>query len=134
MEQLSNGTTVTVPDAFIHKDRAVTALIFGIVSLLTAFLPVLSVAGIVFGALAVAKGSKNRHFANEKAIPENGMNVAGFVMGLIGLILSAIMTLVYLFAIAAAFFVIANVSTDAISSATAAITVPGIEIPAITVG
>ena len=47
MEQ--NAASSAPNPEFIHKDQSVTCLIFGIVSLCICLLPVLSVAGIIFG-------------------------------------------------------------------------------------
>ncbi len=88
-------------DEFTHKDQSVTAMIFGIVSALLAWFPTLSIAAIVFGALAVKRSRRNKCFALERAIPENGMNVAGYATGLVGVIAGSVMTLLYLLALIA---------------------------------
>ena len=83
-------------DEFTHKDQSVTAMIFGIVSALLAWFPTLSIAAIVFGALAVRRSRQNKRFALERAIPENGMNVAAYATGLVGIIAGSVMTFIYL--------------------------------------
>ena len=109
MEQ--NAASSAPNPEFIHKDQSVTCLIFGIVSLCICLLPVLSVAGIIFGALAVKKSRDNRALASSSGLPENGMNSAGYVTGLVGLILSCIMSALYLLAIVAFVLLALNVST-----------------------
>lgn len=83
-------------DEFTHKDQSVTAMIFGIVSALLAWFPTLSIAAIVFGALAIKRSRTNKRFALERAMPENGMNVAGYATGLVGVIAGSVMTFLYL--------------------------------------
>lgn len=83
-------------DEFTHKDQSVTAMIFGIVSALLAWFPTLSIAAIVFGALAIKRSRRNKYFALDRAIPENGMNTAGYATGLVGVIAGSVMTFLYL--------------------------------------
>ena len=104
-------TTPSPNPEFVHKDQSVTCLIFGIVSLVASCLPVLSIAGIIFGALALKKSGENKRFALSNGLVENGMNTAGYVTGLIGLIVSCLMTVLYVLAIVAIVVLALNVST-----------------------
>ncbi|MBQ2770815.1 MAG: hypothetical protein IJF41_06215 [Clostridia bacterium] len=110
MEQ--NTASSNTPNVeFLHKDKSVTNLIFGIVSLVISALPLFSIGGIVFGALALKRSAENKSFALTNGLTENGMNTAGYVTGLIGLILSAIFTVLYVLAIVAIVVLALNVST-----------------------
>ena len=82
-----------------HKDNAQTAMIFGILSAALAWVPLLSILAIIFGAMAVSRANKNKKLAQDGGFKENGMNVAAFVTGLVGIIAGAFMTLVYALAI-----------------------------------
>lgn len=131
---VNTGTNVTVSADFTHKDKAVTAMIFGIVSILTAFAPLLSIASIIFGAVALKKSGENKRFALEKGIPENGMNSAGYVTGLVGVILGSIMTLIYLLILAAIIAFAVSAASGAFNSVmSGSISIPAIEVPAISI-
>ena len=87
------------PAEATHKDNAQTSLIFGILSAVLAWMPVLSILAIIFGAMAVSRANKNKKLAQDGGFQENGMNVAAFVTGLVGIIAGAFMTLLYVLAV-----------------------------------
>lgn len=119
MEANTENTNPVSPvnDEFIHKDAATTNMIFGIVSLILSMLPFLSIGGIVFGAIAISRSKKNKAFALEKGIKEQGMNVAGYVTGIVGTVVSSAATLLYLFLlIALVLFAVGFVASGAPSA------------------
>lgn len=80
-----------------HKRDARTAMILGIIGAVLCWYPIGSVAGIVLGALALSRSKKARAAAQAQNLKENGMNVAGYVCGLIAVIAGSVLTLIYLF-------------------------------------
>ena len=73
-----------------HKKDAVTAMVLGIVGLSLAWLGVFTIATLILSIIALVRAKKNREFAQSAGIPEVSQNKAGFICGLIGLILSAV--------------------------------------------
>ncbi|MCM1307479.1 MAG: hypothetical protein NC223_02650 [Butyrivibrio sp.] len=73
------------------KGKQIASMICGIMSLIWAWASYGAVVGIVLGIVAVvlSSGVKN-------AGAENGMSKAGFICGLIGIILSAVMLIVWI--------------------------------------
>jgi hypothetical protein len=73
-----------------HAPGAVASLVFGILALITWFVPML---GMLLGALAIA--SSRRATASFSSMPETyqsgGLHTAGLVTGIIGLVLSTLM-------------------------------------------
>lgn len=93
----------------------IAALIFGIFSLVFAFVPFISYAAIVAGAIAVilAVVGLTRKFRGR------GTSVAGLITGVIGLVLAIVMTTMY----AAVFFGISKAVDDTNKAAAASHTV-----------
>lgn len=73
------------------KGKQIASLVCGILSLIWAWASYGAIAGIALGIVAVvlSSGVKN-------AGAENGMSKAGFICGLIGTILSAVMLVVWI--------------------------------------
>ena len=94
-----NPTPVLTPDEQVHKKDAVTAMVCGIIGLVLSWYGVVAIAGLVLSIIGFVRAKKNRAFAQEKGIKENGMNNAGYICGLIGLILSVVSLVVAVLAI-----------------------------------
>ena len=86
-----------------HRKDAVTAMVLGIVGLALAWLGVFTIATLILSIIALVRAKKNREFAQSIGIPEASQNRAGFICGLIGLILSAIILCAAIFACIVAF-------------------------------
>lgn len=73
------------------KGKSIASLVCGILSLIWAWASYGAIAGIALGIVAVvlSSGVKN-------AGEENGMSKAGFICGIIGTILSAVMLIVWI--------------------------------------
>lgn len=112
-EYVPNPAPVSSDAAAEHKKKAQTAMILGIIGCICVVYPVLSVAAIVLGALALYYRSEALRAAEAAGIKENGMGVAAFVTGLIGTIGGAIMTLLYLVALILFVFVVRTVVVEA---------------------
>lgn len=76
---------------------AVGALVCGIISLVLSNIPFACFGGIVLGIIAIIKGAKARKYGPQN---KKGMATTGYVLGIIGLIISIIMTLVTILLIA----------------------------------
>jgi lysylphosphatidylglycerol synthetase-like protein (DUF2156 family) len=75
--------------SYQKKDNSsITALILGILSLVCGITGVASLAGSIMGIIGIVQGNKNRKFDSEAK--------AGFVMSIIGLILSSIVFIFFL--------------------------------------
>ena len=85
-----------------HKKDAVTAMVLGIVGLALVWYGVFTIGTLILSIIALARSRKNREFAQSIGIAEAGQNKAGFICGLIGLILSV----AFLFALIVACVVI----------------------------
>lgn len=81
------------------RRKAQTSMILGIIGCVCMLYPVLSIAAIVLGALALNYRSESNRIALAAGIKDNGMGTAGFVTGLISTIGGALVTLLYLIAL-----------------------------------
>lgn len=116
MEQNSNpsGYQPLTREELDHRDRASSAMILGIIGVALFYWPVLSIASIVLGAIALRRSMKNRDDARAAGVKECGMNVAGYVSGLVSVIGGSLVTLFYLVILFAGVAFVSLLSTNAI--------------------
>lgn len=90
------------PNDKIPVPKGVVALVFGIVSISTCYSLVI---GIVFGILAMSMGGKavKLYNANPGMYKEGSFKMAkiGKILGLVGLIISGVLALIWIFALIA---------------------------------
>ncbi len=92
MEYNPNPVVNAVPTpAEQHRKDGVTAMVLGIIGLALSWWGVLTVAGLILSILALSRAKKNREFAEHQCLMEAGQNKAGYICGLIGVIVSAVM-------------------------------------------
>ena len=96
-----NPNPALTPDEQLHKKDAVTAMVCGIIGLVLSWYGIFSIAGLVLSIIGFVRAKKNREFARARGIRENGMNNAGYICGLIGIIISSIAIVVSILAIVA---------------------------------
>ena len=82
-----------------YNDRATTAMVLGIIGVAVFFLPVVNIAGLVLSIIALVKARQNRAFAAQHAIRESGANTAGYVCGLVGVIIGGAGVLITILAV-----------------------------------
>lgn len=88
------------------KDKAITSLVLGIVSVLSCFTGIGAIVGLVTGIIGLV-------FAN-KAKKEGyygGMQTGGFVSSLVGLIISALALVISIFVIGSIFSLLSEATT-----------------------
>ena len=88
------------PQQELSKKPAITAMVFGIVAMVLACFPFISIGGIVFGIIGRVKCN------NESArnVPQTyGFLKSGRICAMVGIILGAVMTALYLILLAASF-------------------------------
>lgn len=71
------------PEQQTHNKSALTAMVLGIVGLVSTWFPVV---GLVLSIVGFSIARSNRRYAAAHGLKENSMNEAGYVCGLIGLI------------------------------------------------
>lgn len=95
-----------------HPPGAVASLVLGILALIAGFTPVV---GLVFGILAIV--SSKRATGALVAAPEiyepGGLHTAGFITGIIGLAMSALVTLWFLMVVSMISAVVAAAASGA---------------------
>lgn len=96
------GAYQTSPELEQHRSSATVAMVLGILGDVLFFPPVINVAGLVLSILALVRANKNRRFALDYAITEDGKNIAGRWCGIAGIVLNALSILFWLFVIAVA--------------------------------
>ena len=92
----NSKTTVLSPGEIEHKKASSTALVLGIIGDVLIWYPILGVAGLVLSVLALIKSKQNRLFAEERGVPENGMNVAAKWCGIGGTLVGGILAIIYI--------------------------------------
>lgn len=90
MEYNPNPVEVVPAPVQTHRKDATTAMVCGIIGLVLAWWGVSTIAALILAIIAFVKAKKNRAFALNMGIPESGQNKAGYICGLVGIILSAI--------------------------------------------
>ena len=108
---------VLSPTEQAHKEKATTAMVLGIIGVSIFFLPIINIAGFVLSIIALVKAKENRRFALDNGIKENGMNTAGYICGIIGIIVGALSLLVTILIIIA----VVGLVAVTVSSATPAV-------------
>lgn len=83
-----------VPKPQPKMGDAIRSMVFGILSIEFAFVPLLSIASIVFGAIAKKNGKKIVN-ANPESKATHGMAKAGRITGMIGFIIGIVITSIY---------------------------------------
>ena len=73
-----------------HRKNATTSMVCGIISLVLVWWGLSTIAALILAIIAFVKVKNNRAFAQSMGILENGQNKAGYICGLIGIILSAV--------------------------------------------
>ncbi len=91
MEQYDSQTRLETPQQQTHKKNAITGMVLGICGLAITWFPV---AGLVLSIIGFCISRSNRKFAEANGILENGMNTAGYVCSLIGMIVGVVTILV----------------------------------------
>ena len=109
METTNNNTTGQpnhnasqppyVTPAERHRRTSVTAMIFSIVGVAIFFLPIINIAGFILSIIGFVKAKNNRLLAERNRIPENNMNTAAYIIGIIGIIAGAIGVLIVILSI-----------------------------------
>ncbi len=92
----SMNTSVLSPGEIEHKKNSSISLVFGIIGDILVWYPIIGVAGLVLSVLALVKSNSNRVFAEENGIPENGRNVAAKWCGIGGILVGAILAIIYI--------------------------------------
>ena len=89
-------TQRSYPAAFASQGNspAVAAFVLGIVGVLTLFLPLVGLGGLVCGVLAVIFGISGWRSANRGA-SNKGLAISGFVLGLIPLVLAIVLVMFF---------------------------------------
>ena len=90
MEYNPNPVEVVPVPVQTHRKNATTAMVCGIISLVLVWWGVSTVAALILAIIALVKAKKNRAFALSMGIQESGQNKAGYICGLVGVILSAV--------------------------------------------
>lgn len=76
----------------VGKDKAITSLVLGIVSVISCFTGIGSIIGLVTGIIGLVYANKAK-----KEGYHGGMQTGGFVSSLVGLIISAIVVVLTIF-------------------------------------
>lgn len=74
-----------------YKGKATAALVLGIISVALAWFGYSAIAGLICGIIALVLGVQLRKAAQAEGFELNGNAKAGFVLGIIGTILNAVM-------------------------------------------
>ncbi len=82
-----------------HRRAATTAMVFSIVGVAIFFLPIINIAGFILSIIGFVKAKNNRLLAERNRIPENNMNTAAYIIGIIGIIAGAIGVLIVILSI-----------------------------------
>ena len=90
MEYNPNPVEVVPVPVQTHRKNATTAMVCGIISLVLVWWGVSTVAALILAIIALVKAKKNRAFALSMGIQESGQNKAGYICGMIGIIVSAV--------------------------------------------
>ena len=98
-ENSQQGSPVYSPAEVEYRQKCVTAMVLSIVGVGIFFLPVINIAGFVLSIIGYTKSKENRDFAASNNLPENTMNTAANVCGLIGIIIGAASVLMMVLAI-----------------------------------
>jgi len=119
-EQNTAYTAYTqTPAEQTHSSSATTAMVLGILGDVCFFPPLLNLVGLVLSILALTRANKNRRFARENGITEDGKNIAGRWCGIAGIVMNGLSVLFWMFIIFLAVVTFAifagNVGTDAIA-------------------
>ena len=85
-----------------HSNSATTAMVLGILGDVCFLPPLMNLAGLVLSILALTRANKNRNFARDNGITEDGKNIAGRWCGIIGIALNGLSILFWMFLILAA--------------------------------
>ena len=86
---LNPSKVVPAPVQQYHKN-AHTAMVCGIISLVLLWWGLTMIAGLILAIIAFVKAKKNRALAKTMGIQESGQNKAGYICGMIGIIVSAV--------------------------------------------
>ena len=78
-----------------HENQATVSLILGIIGILISWMPILGIAGLTVSIIGLVKSNKARIFAQENAIQEKSINVAGKWCCIAGIILSGVFIVLY---------------------------------------
>ena len=101
-----------------YGSSATTAMVLGILGDVCFLPPLFNLAGLVLSILALTRSNKNRRFARDNGITEDGKNIAGRWCGIIGIVLNGLSILFWMFVILVAVVAIAifagNVSSEVI--------------------
>ena len=103
MEQYTAPLT---PEQQSHNKQSVTAMVFGILSLIVRWF---TLVGLVLAIVGLTMSRSNRKFAEAHGFKENNMNTAGYVTSIVGLILGILTIVVTILVIAFGFVALAGV-------------------------
>lgn len=92
------------------RKKATTAMVLGIIACVVAWYPVLSIAGIILGAIALSKVKQVKAYCESVSMQRPGTALAAKITGLVGLIGGIVMTVFYVLYIILIVFVVVNVS------------------------
>ena len=90
-----SATPISVETETMRK-KATTAMILGIIACVVAWYPVISIAAIILGAMAISKAKQVKAYYETIAQQRPGTALAGKITGIVGLVGGIIMTVVYL--------------------------------------
>lgn len=99
MEEVSMGSyksAVLSPGEIEHKKNSSISLVLGIIGDVLVWYPIIGIAGLVLSVLALIRSNRNRLFAQQNGVPENGMNVAAKWCGVGGVLVGGILAIIYI--------------------------------------
>ena len=99
-----------------HEDRSIVNLILGILSVLLSLLPIINLGGLLSGILALVRGKSNKRFAFDQQLAESGMNIAGRITGIAGIVLSSLSLIAYFVLFVFVLRFLGNLSGDLFNS------------------
>lgn len=102
MEYVVPTKVPETPAQQAHRGKSVTAMVLGITSLVLVWVPLV---GLILAIIGFSMSISNRRYAAANGFREHGMNTAGYICGLIGLIAGILVILLYAVMIVAGFLV-----------------------------